>query len=297
MNIESELVGISQAIDTLRESILRLSKKSSHVIITGDRGVGKTTVARLIHEASGSKGTLVVVNPSTASDSEIKDILGKITPNISTLLIQGIETFSYVQQALIEKALLPLQKKATTRAIIITEGTVNELARERILFKNLHDILKSFEVITVPRLADRTKDIPLLVEHFIKNACDAIGTRLKVVDTNTLDIIMRKDWKGNISELKSAIERAVFASDSEIVELAESLVDEATQVKGIIERIGEKKAFSFDKSLSNLEKTFIERTMDVAGYNQTRAAELLKLSEANFRYRLRKFNILSARKK
>lgn len=149
----------------------------------------------------------------------------------------------------------------------------------------------------MPPLGDRTEDIPLLVEHFIKNACDTIGARLKAIDTNTLDILMRKDWKGNIAELKSVVEKAVFASNSEVVEISERLVDEATQVKGIVERISENKAFSFDKSLSNLEKTFIERALQVAGGNQTRAAALLNLSEANFRHRLRKYNILTARKK
>jgi DNA-binding NtrC family response regulator len=297
MDINSELTGTSKAIYKLRESILRLSKKSSHVTITGDRGVGKTTVARLIHEASGAKGTMVVLNPFTTSDSGIKDILGNITPKVSTLLIQGIEDFSFVHQAALQKTLLPLQERPSTRVIITAQSTLNDLARERKLFEDLHEILKPFAVIAIPPLGDRTEDIPLLVEHFIKNACDAIGARLKVIDTNTLDILMRKDWKENIAELKSAIEKAVFASNSEIVELSERLVDEATQVKSIVERIGEKKAFSFDKSLSNLEKTFIERALETAGGNQTRAAELLNLSEANFRHRLRKYNILSARKK
>jgi DNA-binding NtrC family response regulator len=297
MNLESELIGTSKAIQTLREAVLRVSKKSSHVTITGDRGVGKTDVARLIHEASGARGSMVTLNPSTMTDSEIKEILGNLTPSVSTLLIQGVGEFSFVHQAAMRKALLRLQAKPSTRVIITTQGKISDLARERKLFEDLHEILKSFDVIAVPRLSDRTEDIPLLVEHFIKNACDAIGARLKVIDTNTLDILMRKDWKENITELKSLIEKAVFASNSEIVQLSERLVDEATQVRSIIERISDKKTFSFDKSFSNLEKTFIERALEVAGGNQTRAAALLNLSEANFRHRLRKYNIISARKK
>jgi DNA-binding NtrC family response regulator len=297
MNLESSLVGTSKAVHKLREAVLRLSKTCSHVIITGDRGVGKTTVARLIHEASGAKGAMVTLNPSTSSDSGTKGILGKITPSVSTLLIQNIEDFSFVHQAVMQKALLPLESKPSTRVIITTQSTINDLARERKLFEDLREILKSFDVIAVPPLGDRTEDIPLLVEHFIKNACDAIGARLKAIDTNTLDILMRKDWKENITELKSVIEKAVFASNSEIVELSERLVDEATQVKSIVERISKNKAFSFDKTLSHLEKTFIERALEVAGGNQTRAAAMLNLSEANFRHRLRKYNILTARKK
>lgn len=297
MNLESELIGTSKAVHRLREVIQRLAQKNSHIIITGDRGVGKTTVARLIHEASGAKGSMVTLNPSTTSDLGTKEILSNLTPSVSTLLIQGIGEFSFVHQAAMHKALLRLQAKPSTRVIITTQTRISDLGRERKLFEDLHEILKSFEVITIPRLSDRTEDIPLLVEHFIKNACDAIGARLKVIDTNTLDILMRKDWKQNITELKSLIEKAAFASNSEIVELSEHLVDEATQVKSIVERISEKKAFSFDKSLSNLEKTFIERALDAAGGNQSRAAEFLNLSEANFRHRLRKYNIISARKK
>jgi len=297
MDLTSELIGASKTTSKLRETIRRLSSKPTHVIITGERGVGKTTVARLIHESSVAKGAMVTLNPSTASDAGIKGILGKIPSNVSTLLIQNIEDFSFIHQAVMQKALLPLQAKPSIRVIITTGSTINDLARERKLFEDLHDILKSFEVLAIPRLNDRTEDIPLLVEHFIRNACDAIGARLKVIDTNTLDILMRKDWRENITELKSMIEKAVFASNSEIVQLSERLVDEATQVRSIIERISDKKTFSFDKSLSNLEKTFIERALEVAGGNQTRAAALLDLSEANFRHRLRKYNILTARKK
>ena len=291
------LIGSSKATHKLRETVRRLSSKPTHVIITGERGVGKTTVARLIHESSVAKGAMVSLNPSTASDAGIKGILAKISPNVSTLLIQNIEDFSFVHQAAMQKALLPLQAKPSIRVIVTAGSTINDLHRGGNLFGDLYGILKSFDVIEVPRLSDRTEDIPLLVEHFIRNACEAIGARLKVIDINTLDLLMRKDWKENITELKSVIEKAVFASKSEVVELSERIVDEETQVKGIIERINENKAFSFDKSLSNLEKTFVERGLEVAGYNQTKAAALFNISEANFRYRLKKFNILSARKK
>ena len=109
-----------------------------------------------------------------------------------------------------------------------------------------------------------------------------------------MDFLSRRSWTDNIRELKSVIEQAVFTSHDGPVELPTYLVDEYSQLDGMIAKIKEKKSFLFDESLSNLEKTLIERALEIAGFNQTKAAELLNLSEANLRYRLRKFHIKSA---
>jgi DNA-binding NtrC family response regulator len=104
-------------------------------------------------------------------------------------------------------------------------------------------------------------------------------------------------WKQNILELKNVVEKSVLTSEGEDIELPENLVNEYVQLEGMISNITEKKAFSFDKSLSNLEKVLIEKTLATVGYNQEKAAKILNISSPNFRYRLRKFKIPSFRKR
>ena len=124
-----------------------------------------------------------------------------------------------------------------------------------------------------------------------------MNLQLKAIDVNVLDFLSRREWVGNVGELKSVIESTVLTSREGMIELPESLVNEQVQLDSMIRNIQLKKAFSFDGSLSNLEKTLIQMTLDAVDYNQTRAAEILNLSEANLRYRLRKFHILASRKK
>ena len=137
----------------------------------------------------------------------------------------------------------------------------------------------------------------MLVEHFIKAACESMNMELKAIDVNSLDFLVRREWTGNVAELRSVVESTVLTSHDGTLALPESLVNEQLQLESMVKNIRQKRAFPFDSSLSNLEKTLIEKALDVVDYNQTRAAEILNLSEANLRYRLRKFHILKTRKK
>ncbi|MBI1807398.1 MAG: sigma-54-dependent Fis family transcriptional regulator [Ignavibacteria bacterium] len=291
MNFESTLIGDSPAVKRLKKEIPQLGKSQRPLLIKGDVGVGKGMIGRLIYEALSAKGSLVTLNPLTSTDVEIKNVLSDANPTASVYLFRDIEDFSFLYQVQIRRFIEPLPKKAHVQIIITTKRTIGESHREGRLVEELYELMKSFEMVTIPPLHQRPSDIPLLVEQFAKNACESIGVKLKVIDINTLDFLVRRDWKENVRELKSVIERAVLTSQGEMIELPEYLIDEYSQLDGILANIKIKKSFAFDKSLYNLEKTLIERTLETVGYNQSKAAEMLKLSEANLRYRLKKFHI------
>jgi len=290
MNLELELIGESTFTKKLRKDIQHITNQQKNLLLKGERGAGKTTVAKLIDKLSGKKGNLVTLTPLTLNDIEMKEAL-KISPGISTVIIQEIEEFSFLHQVLIKKAIQSLPKKSTTGFIITTKFNLCEVLKNRKLIQDLHDILNKFKIIEIPSLNQRPEDIPLLVEHFIKNACQSIGARLKAIDINSVDLLVRHQWKDNITELKAIIEQAVFASNTEVIELPDVLVDEKTQLESILDNIDDRKLFSLDKSLSNLERTLIERALEIMGNNQVKAAKLLSVSDANLRYRLRKFKI------
>ena len=289
MNLELKFIGKSGSIKKIREDFPQLSRLS-RILITGEPGTGKSLAARLIHESSKSHTKLLTLHPSSSHEENITEAFKSLTAN-TTLLIQGIEEFPFVSQGNIAQHLNTLHKKHASQIIVTSKKNIQELKKEGGLLKDIYEILRTFHTITIPPLNKRTEDIPLLVEHFIKNACESVGTKLKVIDINALDFLIRREWKGNVLELKSVIEKTVLTSDKKTIELPDYLIDEYAQFEGIISNIKEKKSFPFDKSLSNLEKTLIEKTLEAVGYHQAKAAELLNITPENLRYRLRKFKI------
>ncbi len=169
---------------------------------------------------------------------------------------------------------------------LIYHGKVSDWLGER---------LKGFYEIDVLPLRERPEDVPPLVHHFLNDACRSLRIKPKALDVNTLEFLMNRDWKENIRELKAVVGKAVLTSESNMLTLPKEIVDELGQVQGIVANLVDRRRFSLDSSLENLEKTIIERALDKFEYNQTRVAEMLGVTEANLRYRLKKFSIPSSR--
>lgn len=292
MNIDSTFIGQSAFAKNLEKIVLNASRSRSHILICGPRGAGKTTTATLIHEHSAPKGVLLILNPHSATADEIKGAFDSQNPKATTVLIQRIEEFSFFQQSMITDALRLSGKKQTSRLIITAVYELDEALRLGKILNTLHDAVQEFELIEIPSLEERAEDIPPLVQHFITTTCAGLRILPKILDVNSLDFLVRREWKENIRELKYVIERSIVSSTGRLLELPRYILDEHTQLNGMIENIVEKKSFFFDNSLANLEKTLIEKALNVVDQNQTNAARLLGVSESNLRYRLKKFNII-----
>ena len=296
MESSPELIGESIPMKRLRKEILQLAKSQHPLVLKGDAGSGKGVVTRLIYDAMGVKGTANVVTHGMP-DSEVLSMISEEKKDISLIVVQEIEKFSFLQQSYILRLIKALPKKPFIQIIITSTKSISDMQREKIILGELFDLIKSYEFVTIPSLLQRQSDIPFLVEYFTKKVAESTGTRQKIVDANTMDFLVRREWKENVRELKSVVERAVFSSSSDYLELPESLIDEYAQLEGIITNIKSKQPFSFDKSLYNLEKRLIERVLDSVGNNQSKTASILKLSEANLRYRLKKFHIPTSQDK
>ncbi len=292
MNIESSLIGQSPAIKKLRKDIITLSKQRDHVVLCGPTGVGKTAIAMAIHRSANGHGTLVRLDPLSTAEQEIKNVLDKPGSKISTLLVQDLEEFSFLHQSSISNFITRLGEKPALRLIMTSKKDITGLKKTGKLLPELFMEIRGFECLEIPPLSSRREDIPLLVEQFIRSSCESLGIKAKTIDVNALDFLVRREWKENIRELRSVIEHAVLSSAGETIDLPKYLVDELGQLEGIVANIQQKRPFAFDKSLSNLEKTLIEKALVATGYQQTEAAENLNISNANLRYRLRKFKIL-----
>jgi two-component system, NtrC family, response regulator AtoC len=146
-------------------------------------------------------------------------------------------------------------------------------------------------------LRERREDIPDLVEYFVKQIAGELGMGEMVIDANAIGVLVRQEWKENVLELKRMIERSlVLSRDKEVFRLPAGIVNEQAELSRILDRIEAGTDFALDNSLEIIEKGILLRTLEKFGFNQSRAARFLKITEDTLRYRMKRLGIPTARK-
>jgi DNA-binding NtrC family response regulator len=313
MKAPTYLAGESPATKKLNKQILQLSGSSRNVLIQGELGSGKTTVARQIYLASKDRAKpFFTVNPYLTSDEEIKAIFfrdelrrdeetaAKHVPELidgSTVYIKDAEDLSFSNQSRIARFLESKKGKPRVRMIAGVKDSIEKCFEKGLLSESLFNQLLTFERIAILPLRERPEDVPALAEQFVVEACKELGIRVKTLDANTLDFLAKFDWKDNVRGLKAVIDKSVHQSEGEAISLPREILDERSHLQGIINNIEAKKRFSMDMALDNIEKLLLQRMLKVFGYNQSRVAEALGITEGNLRYRLKKYSIPSSRQR
>ncbi len=307
-----QLIGESAAVKKLNRQIQQLAASTRSVLIVGESGVGRTTAARYIHFSSKDRNKpFVTISAQTTPDEEFKAVLfpdevkregplPKQLPELvegSTLFLKDVEELSFSDQSRFLRYLEDRKGKVRVRIIATIKEPLQKCQEGGKLMASLVEKLSSYETLVIPPLRERPEDLPALAEHFVLEACRELGIRVKAIDVNTLDLLSRFDWKGNVRELKAVIDRAVHQSEGEMLSLPQELLDEKSHLQGIINNIEARKRFSMDLGLENIEKLLLQRMLRAFGYNQTRVAEALGITEGNLRYRLKKYNIPSSRQR
>lgn len=322
--MEYPIIGRSRAVDQLLKQISRLSKIRRDVVIIGEAGVGKGAIAKNIYsfgQSPESNTPFMSLNLSVLDDKELEAVLFGYDrgteglpyttkrglfeiANGGTVLIEEIEEASFRNQMKI----LAFMNERTARRIggsraepvdIRLIVTVKEdpkaLVEKRKLLEDLFNKLSDFERIESPPLRERPEDIPFLVKHFAAELCKEIGIGELVIDINAIDVLVRQSWRENIRELKAVVDKSVLFSNGGRFMLPPELVDEKTEVVKMINNIATGQDFILDKSLDAIEKGIIERALQKFGFNQSKAAGFLGMTEQTLRYKLKRLNITSSR--
>lgn len=237
-----EIVGQSESIKKIKALIDKVAPTEARVLITGENGTGKELVARWIHEKSNRvSGMLVEVNcaaiPSELIESElfghekgaftsaIKQRVGKFEQaNGGTLFLDEIGDMSQSAQA---KVLRALQENKITRVggekeisvdVRVIAATNKNLKKEIEKSSFREDLYHRLSVIVidVPSLKERMDDIPLLANHFIKDICQDYGMNMKELSDDAIKELQKREWSGNIRELRNVIERLVILGETKI---------------------------------------------------------------------------------
>ncbi len=238
----NKMIGDSDEMKQIHDTIEKVAPTDARVLITGANGVGKELVARNIHELSNrSSGPMVEVNcaaiPSELIESElfghekgsftsaIKQRIGKFEQaKGGTLFLDEIGDMSADAQA---KVLRALQEGKITRVggdkeikvdVRVLAATNKDLMQE-VEDKNFRlDLYHRLSVvlIQVPTLNERADDIPLLVEHFMKDISGEYNQAEKEFDKTAMDALKKHNWTGNIRELRNAVERLIIFCDKKV---------------------------------------------------------------------------------
>ncbi len=236
------IIGNSRAIEQVKETIAKVAPTDARVMITGPNGSGKELVARWLHEQSNrAKAPFVEVNcaaiPSELIESElfghekgsftsaVKQRIGKFEQaNGGTLFLDEIGDMSASAQA---KVLRVLQEGRITRVggnkdikvdVRVLAATNKDLPAEIAKGDFREDLYHRLAVILikVPALAERTEDIPELVNHFLHLIADEYGNKPKAIAAEALKALQKLPWTGNIRELRNVVERLVILGNNPI---------------------------------------------------------------------------------
>lgn len=239
-----EIVGDSEPILKIKETIDKVAPTEARVLVTGENGVGKELVARWLHEKSARNASpLVEVNcaaiPTELIESElfghekgsftsaVKQRIGKFEQaSGGTLFLDEIGDMSLSAQA---KVLRALQEGKITRVgadkdinvdvrviAATNKDLLEEVEQKRFRLDLYHRL--SVILIHVPSLNERREDIPQLVDWFLENICADYGIAKKAIDKAAHKLLQQYNWTGNIRELRNVVERLVILSGKTIVE-------------------------------------------------------------------------------
>ena len=242
VNSKYQMIGDSAAIRGVREMIEKVAPTEARVLITGANGTGKEVVARMLFEQSNrADKPLVTCNcaaiPSELIESELfghtkgsftgalKDRAGKFEQaDGGTLFLDEIGDMSLAAQT---KVLRALQENEITRVgsdkaiqvnVRVIAATNKDLLKEIEKGTFREDLYHRLNVIPihVPDLDERKEDIPILVDFFNQQICEEQGWAVKTFTTEAVESLRKRNWPGNIRELRNVVERLIILSGSSI---------------------------------------------------------------------------------
>ncbi|WP_300098858.1 sigma-54 dependent transcriptional regulator [uncultured Alistipes sp.] len=236
------IIGISPEIEHVRQLIDKVAPCEARVLITGENGTGKELVARWLHAKSPrAAAPFVEVNcaaiPSELIESElfghergaftsaIKQRKGKFElADGGTLFMDEIGDMSLPAQAKVLRALQEnricrvggdKEIEVNVRVIAATNKDLREEIRKGNFREDLYHRIGVI-IIHVPALREHARDIPTLVDHFIRLVSEEYGIPPKEIDPEAMAALQAMPWTGNIRELRNVIERLIVLSAERI---------------------------------------------------------------------------------
>ena len=311
-----QIVSKGHAMASLINMAGRIAPSRATVLILGESGTGKELLARLIHQISPrSEKPMLVVNCGALHENLLESELfgherGAFTGASSrrigrfeeadggTLFLDEIgELSSAVQVKLLrflqEREFQRLGGNLTLHADVRIISATNRDLEARVKEGHFREDLfyrLNVVVMRVPPLRDRKEDIPLLVDHFLDKFSRDNGKEIDGISSEAKDLLVKYDYPGNVRELENIIERAVVISRDPVISVEDLPFSEEILLQA--EPGGERRSEGLLRTtMEDVERKMILDAMEKVAYHQTKAAEILGISERMLRYKLKKYGL------
>jgi DNA-binding NtrC family response regulator len=318
-NALGDLIGATDAMQHVFDSIKRMARATTNVIIRGESGVGKELVARALHEQSPRRNrAFVSVNcaalPEGLMEAELfgyekgaftgavamkegrielahqgtlfLDEIATLTPALQSKLLRVLEDRSFTRLG------GKKQMKVDFRLISATNEDLEEMVREERFREDLYYRIHVVPIF-VPALRERVDDIPPLAEYFVSIYSAANGFPPKRIADDAMLALKRYPWPGNVRELENAIQRLVIMTDGDLI-TAKDLPPEIVQAAGRDSRGRLRMSpsgINLDKEMESFERRWVQEALEQAKQVKAEAARLLGVDRNRLNYLCRKYSL------
>ncbi len=300
-----DIIGNSKEIRNVKELAMKVCNSKSPIFVYGDTGTGKELIVQAIHNSSiRRKKPFIAQNCAAIPDNLLESIFfgvgkGGFTgaieseglfdiANGGTLYLDELNSMDIIFQGkflrvLQEGEFRRIGETNTRKTNIRIIASVNEnpdfLVKSNKLRKDLYYRLNVIR-INMPELNARKEDIPILVSMFIEKHNKRLGTSVNGIDSYALEVLMKKDYDGNVRELEHIIEGALNYKRHGIIEISD------LQLGNIIESL------SLKDKLVNMEIKYIKEALIIHSNNVSKASKFLNIPRQTLQYKITKYNIM-----
>lgn len=321
---EEFVVGKGTASQELLKQIKLVAPTNFSVILNGDSGTGKESVAKSIHFNSKRRDM-----PFIAMDcgSLTKDLAGseffghekgsftgalytKIghfeMANGGTLFLDEVGNLSYeiqaallrtVQERKVKRIGSTIEIPLDVRIIIATNENLSDAIQKGRFREDLFHRFNEFNIV-VPPLRERGKDILIFAEHFLEQTCEELNRKVPIFSVEVSECLLGYSWPGNVRELKNVIRRAALLSEGNVVQLKAlpleiSTFSKGTDLENILEAKIAKNSNKFDLKNAALEAEYetILQVLKEVNFNKTKAAKILNIDRKTLYNKMKLINL------
>jgi two-component system response regulator HydG len=311
------VIGSSQQMHDVIDRLKRIAPTDASVLIQGATGTGKELVAQAIHQNSPRKNKpFVALNCAALSENILEsELFGHVRGAFTDASTDRVGKFEYAHGGTLfldEVGDMPLATQIKLLRVLenneITRVGSNEAihVNVRILSatnRNLEDSIATgtfrsdlyhrLKVVTIdlPRLADRANDIPLLIEHFLKQFAKRHHKQVQSISAGARRRLTAYDWPGNVRQLRNVIESMVVVDYDGVLDVDDLPSELAPQGEVAQEAATGSLSALVGKPLSELERLFIVETLQQTGGNREAAAELLGIGQRTLYRKIKEYQL------
>ncbi len=296
-----DLIGASPAMQRVHELLDQVSGTDASVLVTGENGTGKETVAREIHHRSRrAAGKFIAINCAAVGEELLENELFRVggafeQANHGTLFLDEISEIPLslqprLLQAIQEHKLRPtgsdVEMPIDVRVIASTNRDLQEMTEAKQFREDLYYRIHVIH-IPLPPLRARGGDVLLLAGHFIRHYATVQSKKVTGVSSSAAERMMKHEWPGNVRELANAIERAVALTHFEELQV-EDLPDKIRTARAQ-QMSGTEHAELL--TLEEVERRHVLRVLAACDGNRTDAAKMLDLDRKTLYRKLLRWGV------